>query len=481
VKLCRRLGAALALLQLANLVGACGPGSAHTPLSPLSATPLDAVPSDMPEVLPLTMLGLPVMETRTLESGLTVVAIQNRSLEECTILFASRGPAIGGRCSQAALEVTTAAMERSLWARTGRDRATGVEDQVTHLRGGVLARWTSGATQLNTTLAHVRDFFERMATDDLDYKLSQERLVASGSKRMSPVTLQAISSVLDIDAKALASDRKRIAAVSREEVAACVRAALEPRQTTLVVSGPRQPRYMLSAVHESLASWTGTSDAEREEVPPGKGFPTHMEAQVFPVESKQAHVVLAFDAPSRSDPDFMAFEVLKVALADMQSSIANQALRHEQGLTYGVSGNYENVHGSAVYLLTTRIDGDAINEALRNLLQAVHEVHELKLDPAILTIAQRLVQARTNALLADDRALATLAAQFSLDGVAPEAALQGWLDQLATLNPSILAQAAQRHFDTRHAAILITGPISYLAPRLQWLSLPYTVVDTKTE
>jgi len=466
------------MLSVAAVIGACGSSSAHTPRRPLSATPLRALPTAMPDVPPITMLQLPAMETRTMENGLSVIAIENRTLDECTILFASRGPAIGGRCPQAALEITTAAMERSLWERTARDRATGVEDRVTHLRGGVLARWTSGATQLNTTLAQVRDFLDRLAASELDYKLSQERLVASGSRRMNQVTLQAISSVLDIDTKALASDPGSVAAVTQAEIAGCVRAALEPRQTVLVVSGPRQPPYMLSAVHESMASWSGTSDAAREEVPPAKRFPSHIEARVFPVESKQTHVVLAFDAPRRDDPDFMAFEVLKAALADMQSSVANQTLRHEQGLTYGVAGNYENVHGSPVYLLSTRIDGDDINEAVGSLLQAVEGVYKLELDPAI---AQRMVEARTNALLADDRALATLAAQLSLDGIAPESGLQGWLDQLETLHPAILAQAAQRHFDTRHAAIFITGPLSYLAPRLQWLSLPYSIVDATSQ
>ncbi len=470
---CQRHGAWLVALSLTVL--ACGSRKLPAPQVPLTATPRAALSADMPAVPEPALLTVPMIAQRTLSNGLTVVAIQTRTPEGVSVMYASRGLRSDTRCPQAALTLTVAALHRAEWLRDADPSRPGLS-VVSHSLDGVLLTWRAKNDGLDAALKGVRSLLDRRAKDPLDYEVSRHALLVKHANVVQPHA-SLISWIMSIELKELRVDNPSIVRVSRPQVMACMQRILEPRQSVLVVSSPLKPKAGLLAVAKKFSHWPGTSSEARAPRHFDKSFPKYPTARVQATPWSTTRVTLALDAPTRGDPDFIAFTVLKRVLAGTASSLAHSLLRHERGLTYGVRAEYETLSGSAMHFLSTTIDANDINNAVRELQAATHQMFQWTFDPELLELGGRQVVSDINGILADDSSIARLGAALFVEGLPLEATLQSWIDQLTGLEYTTLRGAARRYFNSKRTAMYISGPVTELAANLQWLPILYTIVN----
>ncbi len=433
----------------------------------------------LPELGPNRELALPGTEERTLDNGLTVIAIQRASVPlvevRMRVPFGTTELDLPGLASSAVLsqtlfsgtaEMSTVDIAVALQSVGGALSASIDPDRLLVTGNGLvdgLDRILAICADVLTGAAYPADEVvterSRLA-DRIQVARSQPAHLARAAqlRRIYAGHPYAVQTPEPDDVRAVDTDR----------LLALHAARVHPAGATLVIVGDLAPQAALDAAERALSGWAGNGvDATTPPIPDLRTGPLVL---VDRPGSVQSSVRLALPAVTRTHPDHAALQLANLVFGGYFSSRWVENIREEKGYTYSPHSMIDHsVAGSSLLLsadVATEVTGPA-------LLETWYELGRLAtLPPSV----EELEQARQYALgslllgMSTQSGLAGLASAYAgfglrLDFLATHA------QRLAEATREEVAEVAARYLAPAQAVTVVlgdaekvTGPLSTLGP-----------------
>ncbi len=182
---------------------------------------------------------------------------------------------------------------------------------------------------------------------------------------------------------------KRIQALTREQLRRYYKKRYVPQNMVLVVVGAIDPAAVRPIVDRTFGRLTGEVPA-RPPMPPQPAL-TGGRAVDVPRPEKQAYLGLAWRAPSVSDPDVFAVDLMTNILGDQPTSRLPVVVRDTEGLVSQIKAGYLTRERGGLVTVTARLDAEnleAVEASIRNVIRRLQEegVTEAERQRAIITI-----------------------------------------------------------------------------------------------
>ena len=274
-----------------------------------------------------------------------------------------------------------------------------------------------------------------------------------------------------------------VRAATLDDVRSFYRAAADPGRMDLVLVGAVDPDDIVPVL-ERLFGGSWQSEREAGGSVAGEAQPPASPAVsgLFLVDrpgSSQSVVRIARGAPSRTDPDFAAFQVMNLVLGGSSTSRLGKVLRERMGVAYEARSDY-GAHARGGFLVAwANVETDATAAAVKEMLA------QLAALPGSITTAEVEV-ARAHLLLSYPEPFMTVAgtarsvAEVLAAGI-PAGELQSYGDRVAAVTAADVERVARKYLVPSDAAVVIAGDVARFEAELVELGLGPAVRLTPQE
>jgi zinc protease len=255
--------------------------------------------------------------------------------------------------------------------------------------------------------------------------------------------------------------------LGRDELARMHAARVRPAGATLVISGDIDPQATVELAGTVLGSWTGApAGADLPGIPPLAPGPLVLAHRP---NSVQSSLRLALPAVTRTHPDYAALQLANLIFGGYFSSRWVENIREDKGYTYGPhSGIDHSVAGSRL-IVAAEVATDVTAPAL---LETWYELGRIA---SIAPGDAELEQARQYALgslllgMSTQAGLASLASMYAAYGLRLDF-LVGHADRLTQVTKDDVARAAATYLAPAKAVTVVLGDTDLVEGPLRVLS-----------
>lgn len=427
----------------------------------------------VPDLAPATEFTLPDCAERTLDNGLTILAIRRPSVPlveiRLRVPFARADAAVSAVLTQTLFSGTSnrniveiAAQMQSV----GGAYSTGVDADRFLVAGNSLV---DGLPTMLDILAEVLDG----ATHPDDQVSSErerlvDRLTVAKEQASHQVQVALMKRVYgDHPYSVQSPEPEDVAAVEASEVRKLHRERLHPRGAILVITGDLPSERALDAGEVALAGWKGGGDPiVLDPVPALETGPVLL---VDRPDSVQSSIRMALPAVARTHPDNAAQQLANLIFGGYFSSRLVANIREDKGYTYSPRSSIDHaLAGSSIIVsadVATEVTAPALWESW----------YELGRMAATTVTSQELEQARRYALgtlrlaTATQSGLASLASSFAGQGLRLDW-LMGHAARLAAVTVDDIARVSEELLSPARAVTVVLGDVDKVERSLQALA-----------
>ena len=260
-----------------------------------------------------------------------------------------------------------------------------------------------------------------------------------------------------------------ISSLGREEILAFYRRRYRLPAATLIAVSDLDPEELLAAAGEGLAASAGATAGEATADPPAIQPARLPGLRLYVVDrpgAAQTELRLGHAAVPRAHPDFTTLAFLNTLLGGKFTSRINLNLRERHGYTYGATSRFAGRLGPGPFVVSAAVATDSTGAAAREVLSELRRIQDEPVSAEemeetrsyILGVFPYTVQSRADVA----RRLADLAV-YGL----PDDYFDRYLRAIASLSRAALQEAAQRHLDPEHLAVVAVGPAEPLRRQLE--------------
>lgn len=109
-------------------------------------------------------------------------------------------------------------------------------------------------------------------------------------------------------------------------------------------------------------------------------------------DAKETTFFIGGPGISRNNPDFVSIEVVNTLFGGRFTSMLNDELRVNSGLTYGASSRFSTLKNGGSFYISTFTDGKTTEQAIDKALEVVNKLHAAGIDEQALTSAKNYVK-----------------------------------------------------------------------------------------
>lgn len=332
----------------------------------------------------------PKIISRTLNNGLTVLIVEDKSLPiaQISVVFkngSARDPATrAGLLNVSTLMLKEGTTELSslelaeAFANLGTEVSVGAAKDNAFISASVLSHKVDEAVSLLAAMVER----PRLAAEDFArVKLQQQSSVASDQADPSYLAQVKFLRTAYGDSHPYshpsAGTPQSVGAIALKDVKNAYKNYFGPNNAALVVVGDVSVDQIMEVAHKNFGKWRRITEPRYDVKAPKvrKKMQTLLvEVQNMP----QTYLLVGQPAAQRVDKDLASYEVFLSILARDPTSRLNAKLREEKGWTYGVKGVVNPLRGLGPVWISTSIQVPFGSEALGEILS---ELEELKNTP----------------------------------------------------------------------------------------------------
>ena len=263
---------------------------------------------------------------------------------------------------------------------------------------------------------------------------------------------------------------------TREDLARFHAEHWRPGAAELVVVGDVDAATLRALLEKAMAGWKGAEPAR----PIAAGAPEGKRRAIL-VEKKgasQTFLILGMPGIARSDPDYVAAQILFQVLGGGSSSRLFRDLREEKGYTYGLSARESAQRLGGVSYLGGGVRSDATGQAIRDLLDQVKALRDVPVPAAELADAQ---DGLVRALPGDFSTAAGIAGRLA-EQVVYALPDDWWVrlpERIRGVTPTELQRVAGRLLDTGKLATVLVGDPEVV--KAQVAGIPIGELEVRTQ
>jgi zinc protease len=167
----------------------------------------------------------------------------------------------------------------------------------------------------------------------------------------------------------------------------------KPNNSAITIVGDISSAEMKSIITKLFSDW-GKGGAEKENLA-SKLIKTPTESNVLLVnksDAKETTFYIGAPGVSRNNPDFVAIEVVNTLFGGRFTSMLNDELRVNTGLTYGASSRFSALKNGGAFLISTFTATKTTEPAIDKALEVLNKLHSKGIDEKALTSAKNYVK-----------------------------------------------------------------------------------------
>lgn len=166
-----------------------------------------------------------------------------------------------------------------------------------------------------------------------------------------------------------------------------------PNNAVLSLAGDFSSKDMKAALTSLFGSWKKGKDSKEDLTKLNYKKPT--ENRVLLINKEDANETTFYiGAPgiSRNNPDYIAIDVVNTLFGGRFTSMLNDELRINTGLTYGASSRFATLKNAGSFIISTFTNSKTTAPAIDKAVEVINKLHTKGLDETSLTSAKNYVK-----------------------------------------------------------------------------------------
>ena len=167
----------------------------------------------------------------------------------------------------------------------------------------------------------------------------------------------------------------------------------KPNEAAICIVGDFKGNDMKSAISKLFSGW-GKSTVKIENLA-SKPIVNPTESRVLLVnkgDAKETTFYIGSPGVSRNNPDYVAIEVVNTLFGGRFTSMLNDELRVNSGLTYGAGSRFNNLKNGGSFYISTFTASKTTEPAIDKALEVLKNLHVKGIDEKALTSAKNYVK-----------------------------------------------------------------------------------------
>lgn len=435
---------------------------------------------------------LPPFTKKTLPNGATLILLKKPDVPLITVSAAFRGGAEAEPANQAGINaLTVELMRRGAGARNAEQFAealdalgatlnTGADRQAAYASTEFLAR-----TQ-NEALALFADFLARPAFPEDEFKKAlAQRIDASRAAKDNPG--QAIASYYPSFyfgpghpyARPLSGDEVTLANLTRQSLVDWHKRMFVGRNLILVAAGAIDETTLTPQLEKLAAALpAGEAYQWKQKVAP----PAHPEPRLLLVDkpdATQTYFIIAMPGIDRTHPDRTRLEIVNTLFGGRFTSMLNDELRVNSGLTYGARSSVDEDRLTGAITLSTFTPTETTVKAIDLALEVLNRLRTKGIDAEQLLSARNYIKGgfpTSNLETADQ--VARILAELEVFGL-NKGEIDDYFSRLDAATLEEINAAARKHFGAGPLQFLLVGNAGKIREEVQKYAKKVKVVSIK--
>jgi zinc protease len=238
-----------------------------------------------------------------------------------------------------------------------------------------------------------------------------------------------------------------------------------PGNIILAVAGDFQSAEMKKKLEDVFGQWPSKpiTAVKIPVIPPVKGRKLLL---VDKPDATQTYFAIGNVATAAGDPDRVAIRLVNTVFGGSFTSLLNEALRVESGLTYGVQSAFDPRKAPGPFGIYSFTKNESTVPAIDMALQVLQKLHKQGIAAEQLASAKSYIKGQFPPSIETSRQLAQIIAAHEFYGL-DDSEINDLEARLDAVTPAIAMQAIQKHFPADNLVFTLIGKSSEIAPAVQ--------------
>jgi zinc protease len=260
-------------------------------------------------------------------------------------------------------------------------------------------------------------------------------------------------------------DEVTLKRIRRDAIVKFYEANYAPGNTILAVAGDFQSADMQRRLGEVFAAWPAKTVAPVK-IPLGAPAKGKKLLLIDKPDASQTYFAIGNVGTAVGDPDRVAIRVVNAVFGGSFSSMLNEALRVESGLSYGAASSFDSRRAPGPFGIYSYTKNESTVLALDLALQVLQKLHKNGITAKQLASAKSYIKGQFPPSLETSKELAQLIATYEFYGV-PDSEINELEARLDAVTPAIANQAIAKHFPADNLVFTVIGKSSEIGPALK--------------
>ncbi len=238
-----------------------------------------------------------------------------------------------------------------------------------------------------------------------------------------------------------------------------------PGNIILAVAGDFQTADMQKKLEEVFGQWPSkpVTPVKIPVLPPVKGKKLLL---VDKPDATQTYFAIGNVATAAGDPDRVAIRLVNTVFGGRFTSLLNEALRVESGLTYGAISAFDPRKAPGPFGIYSYTKNESTVQAIDMALQVLQKLHKQGISADELASAKSYMKGQFPPSLETSKQLAQIIAINEFYGL-DDREINDLEKRLDAVTPAIVQQVIQKHFPTDNLVFTLIGKRTDIAAGVQ--------------
>jgi zinc protease len=265
--------------------------------------------------------------------------------------------------------------------------------------------------------------------------------------------------------RAEGGDELSLKRIDRDAIVKFYDSNYAPGNTILAVAGQFNASEMRKKLEEVLGAWAAKKVPEAA-IPAAASVKGKKLLLVDKPDATQTYFAIGNVGTKVNDPDRVGIEVVNTVFGGRFTSLLNEALRVESGLTYGASSQFDSHTEPGTFGMYSFTKNETTVQAIDLALQVLQKLHKDGITPEQLASAKSYIKGQYPPSIETSAQLARRIVQNEFYGL-DDSEVNQLEARIGAVTPEVARQIIQKHFPDENLVFVLIGKASVIAPTVK--------------
>jgi predicted Zn-dependent peptidase len=253
--------------------------------------------------------------------------------------------------------------------------------------------------------------------------------------------------------------------INRDSIAKFYAVNYTPGNTILAVAGEFDAAEVRKQLEATLGAWPAkpTATAAIPVIPPAKGKRLLL---IDKPDASQTYFAIGNVETAAGDPDRVAIRVVNTIFGGRFTSMLNESMRVESGLTYGVRSSFDARKAPGPFGIYTFTKNDSTVQAIDMALDVLHKLHKDGITAEQLESAKSYIKGQFPPTIETSRELAQRVASNEFYGL-DDSEVNQLEARIDAVTLETARQVIQKHFPEENLVFVLIGKSAAIGPAVK--------------